>query len=189
MCGERDETISHVVAECKKLAQPQYKVWRHDRLAVVVHWNMCKRYKLPYKAQWYEHTPERVLENDDVKLLWDFPIQTDHHIDHNKPDIVIYEKKKRDCWIIDVACPFDTRVEEKEQEKLTKYQDLRREINKLWNCRNVNTIPIVVGALGTVGKRLSKWLKRINMEDSFELLQKSCLLGTARIIRKVLENG
>ena len=112
MCGERDETISHVVAECKKLAQPQYKVWRHDRLAVVVHWNMCKRYKLPYKAQWYEHTPERVLENDDVKLLWDFPIQTDHHIDHNKPDIVIYEKKKRDCWIIDVACPFDTRVEE-----------------------------------------------------------------------------
>ena len=62
MCEERDETISHVVAECKKLAQPQYKVWRHDRLAVVVHWNMCKRYKLPYKAQWYEHTPERVLQ-------------------------------------------------------------------------------------------------------------------------------
>ena len=96
------------------------------------------------------------------------------------------KRKKRDCWIIDVACPFDTRVEEKEQEKLTKYQDLRREINKLWNCRNVNTIPIVVGALGTVGKRFSKWLKRINMEDSFELLQKSCLQGTAR---KVLENG
>ena len=79
-------------------------------------------------------------------------------------------------------------MEEREQEKLTKYQDLR-EVNKMWNCRNVTIIPIVVGALGTVGKRLSQWLKRINMEDSFELLQKSCLLGTARIIRKVLENG
>ena len=58
MCGERDETVSHVVAECKKLVQPQYKAWRHDRLAVEVHRNMCKRYKLPYKAQWYEYTPE-----------------------------------------------------------------------------------------------------------------------------------
>ena len=80
MCGELDETIGHV-AECKKLAQPQYKFWRHDRLAVVVHWNMCKRYKLPYKAQWYEHIPERVLENDDVKQSWDFPTETDRHID------------------------------------------------------------------------------------------------------------
>ena len=124
-----------------------------------------------------------------MKLLWGFPIQTDHHVDHNKPDIMIYEKKKNYCWIIDVACPLDTRVEEKEQEKLTKYQGLRREVNKLWNCRNVTIIPIVVGALGTVGKRLlSQWLKRINM-DSFELLPKSCLLRTARIIRKVLENG
>ena len=77
MCGERDETISHVVAECENLAQLQYKVWRHDRLAVVAYWNMCERYKLPYKAQWYEKIPERVLENDDVKLLWDFPVRTD----------------------------------------------------------------------------------------------------------------
>ena len=77
---------------------------------------------------------------------------------------------------------------EEEQEKFTKYQEFRREVNKLWNSRNVTIISVVVGALGTVGKRLSQWLKRISEEDSFELLQKSCLLGTARIIRKVLEN-
>ena len=31
----------------------------------------------------------RVLENDEVKVLWDFPIQTDEKLEHNRPDIAI----------------------------------------------------------------------------------------------------
>ena len=27
MCGERDETIAHVVSECQKLAHREYKSW------------------------------------------------------------------------------------------------------------------------------------------------------------------
>ena len=50
----------------------------------------------------------RVLENDEVLLLWDFSIQTETRIDHKKPDIVIKNKKEKTCQIIDVACPFDT---------------------------------------------------------------------------------
>ena len=30
MCGEREETVGHIVAECKMLAQKYYKNWRHD---------------------------------------------------------------------------------------------------------------------------------------------------------------
>ena len=33
-----------------------------------------------------------MIENNQVKLLWDFKIQTDHHLDHNRPDIVVLEK-------------------------------------------------------------------------------------------------
>ena len=118
LCGEREETISHVVAECKMLAQKQYKVWRHDKVAQVIHWKLCQRFGFPLKERWYEHVPERVLENEEVKLLWDFPIQTDHQLDHNKPDIVIHYKQKQECQILDVACPFDTRVKSKEKEKI-----------------------------------------------------------------------
>ena len=53
------------------------------------------------------------MENDQVKLLWDFRIQTDHHLDHNRPDIVVLKKASKVCQIIDVACPFDTRIAEK----------------------------------------------------------------------------
>ena len=35
MCGESDETVRYVVSECKKLAQKQYRCWRHDKVAQV----------------------------------------------------------------------------------------------------------------------------------------------------------
>ena len=41
----------------------------------------------------------KVLENDEVKLLWDFSIQTEKKIEHNKPDIVILDKKQKVCLI------------------------------------------------------------------------------------------
>ena len=42
LCGEREETISHIATECKKLAQKHYKSWRHDQVAKVVLGNSAK---------------------------------------------------------------------------------------------------------------------------------------------------
>ena len=44
------------------------------------------------------------------------------------------------------------RVKLKESEKKDKYQDLARELRKLWN-RKVTFIQIIFGGLGTVTKR------------------------------------
>ena len=44
--GEREETVSHITTEYKKLVQEQYKNWRHDHVAKVVHWNLCRNYDL-----------------------------------------------------------------------------------------------------------------------------------------------
>ena len=64
----------------------------------------------------YEHIVQkemRVLENEKIKLLWDFPIQTEVKIDHNRPDIILLEKSEKKCFFIDVVCPFDTRIGKK----------------------------------------------------------------------------
>ena len=71
LCGVREETVSHIVAECKMLLQKHYHLWRHDKVAAVIHWKLCER-------KWYDHKPWPVLESEAVKLLWDFKIQTDH---------------------------------------------------------------------------------------------------------------
>ena len=44
---------------------------------------------------------QRVLENEDYKILWDFSIQTDHVIEAWRPDLVVVDKKERSCKIID----------------------------------------------------------------------------------------
>jgi len=53
--------------------------------------------------------------------------------------------------------------------------------------RAVQVVPIVVGSLGSVTKYLEKWLGKLNIKISISLLQKTTLLGMARISRKMLE--
>ena len=77
-------------------------------------------------------------------------MQTDHRLDHNRPDIVVMEKASKVCQIIDVACPFDTRIAENEREKIDHYQDFKGEIQKNVELqkRIYSVFPIVFGALG-----------------------------------------
>ena len=50
--------------------------------------------------------PASVLENDAHKLLWDFDIQRDHLISARRPDLIIINKKKKSCKIVDFT-PFE----------------------------------------------------------------------------------
>ena len=108
MCGAREETVAHIVSECDKLAQKEYKIWRHDKVAMVIHWELCHRHGFPTEEKWYDHRIEKVLENDKVKILWDFKIQTYKVIEHSRPDITLTEIDKRVCTMIDVTWPFDS---------------------------------------------------------------------------------
>ena len=107
------------------------------------------------------HNPAPVLENDAHKLLWDFDIQTDHLISARRPDRIIINNnnnnnnKKKICKIVDFADQSDHRIKLKECEKRDKYLDLVGELKKLWNIK-MTIMPIVIGALGTVIKGLSK---------------------------------
>lgn len=119
------------------LAQKHHTLWRHDRVAKIIHWHLCKRWTLEHADKWYDLEPSTVIENEDVKMLWDMKIQTDTKIEHSKHDIVVFEKKSRKCYLVDVACPFDTRIAEKEREKIERYDDLRREVKRMWSCKSV----------------------------------------------------
>ena len=88
---------------------------------------------------------------------------------------------------MDIAVPVDRRVEEKEQEKVEKYQDLKREIGRMWEIRKVQVVPVVIGALGSVSKGFDKWIEKLDIQCNFVDMQKTALLGTARILLKVLE--
>ena len=132
------------------------------------------------------HNPAPVLENDSHKLVWDFNIQTDHLIPARRPGLIIINKRKRICKIVDFAVPTDHRINLKEGEKKDKYLDLVRELKKLWNMK-VTIVPIVIGALGTVTKGLLKGLEDMEVGGRVETIQTIALPRTARILRRVLE--
>ena len=132
------------------------------------------------------HNQAPVLENNTHKLPWDFDILTDHIISARKPDLIIINKKKRTCKIVDFAVPADHRIKLKECEKKDKYLDLARELKKLWNMQ-VTIIPIVIGASGTVTKGLLKGLEDLEVGGRVETIQTTTLLRTARIQKRVLE--
>ena len=67
-----------------------------------------------------------------------------------------------------------------------KYQDLGRELQKIWDV-TVKIIPLVVGSLGAIPKQFVNRLKQIGIAVGTAQVQKTVLLGTARILRKVLE--
>ena len=185
MCGERNETVSHIISECSKLAQKEYKR-RHDNVGKYIHWKLCKKNSIDSKARLYEHSPKGIVESNGIKMLWDWAIQCDKEIDARRPDIVIVNKVHKEVKIIDVAIPGDVRVLEKEIEKIEKYGPLKDEIARLWDMQKVSVIPVVVGALGAVSTRFQKFVKDIGITLKIEYAQKTTLLGTAWILWLVL---
>ena len=79
LCGDRDETINHIISECSKLSQKEYKA-RNDWVSKVIHWEMCKKFNFNHTNKWYMNNPAPVLENDTHKRLWDIDLHTDHII-------------------------------------------------------------------------------------------------------------
>ena len=184
MCGNANETINHLTNECPKMAQKEYKR-RHDLVGKKIHWEICREFRKVSK-KWYRPEPETVVENEKSKILWDMNIQTDNVIEARRPDVVVIDKANNHCQIIDFAVPYDSRVEQKELEKKEKYQDLARKLKKIWNMKAAVT-PVVIGALGAIPKKLKKGLQDLGIETKIVELQKSAVIHTARILRKVLE--
>ena len=68
VCRKVDGRIDHIVSGCSKLAQKKCKR-RHDNLGKIVHWKLHRKCKFEARDKWYEHERERVLENEDYKIL------------------------------------------------------------------------------------------------------------------------
>ena len=86
-----------------------------------------------------------------------------------------------------VAVPRDCRIRKKEIGKIEKYQNLKKELRRFWLLKKVEVVPVAVGALRCITKGLSGWMDTLGIKLNVGMVQKSVLLGTARILRKVLD--
>ena len=122
-----------------------------------------------------------------MKILWDVMIQCYREIKARKPNIVVVNKNKKSCAIIDVAIPGDIRVSKKEKENIERYRKLKREIKRMWNIRSIKVIPVAVRTLCSTSKKLKSSIEELGVIISTALLQKTTLLRTSLIFKKVLD--
>jgi glycine cleavage system protein P-like pyridoxal-binding family len=78
-------------------------------------------------------------------------------------------------------------VIKKEAEKILKYKDITIEIERMWNVKTKVTL-VIIGATGTISKSFRKYsyLSSIPGKHGIKELQKTAILGTAHLLRKVL---
>ena len=152
------ETIAHITSGCSKLAGTEYTE-RHNSMASIVYRTICAVYNLEHSKNWWVE-PEKVVRNDHAKILWDFPIQADKHLLHNRPDIVLINYKEQTGLIIDILVPRDENIQDKKLEKIGKHQSLKIKLEQLWKVK-IMVIPVVVGALGAIADRLTGGLAQI----------------------------
>ena len=73
----------------------------------------------------------------------------------------------------------------KEAEKILQCKDLTTEIQRMWNVKT-KVIPVIIGATGTISKSFRKYVSNIPGKHEVNKLQKTAILGTTHILRKVL---
>jgi hypothetical protein len=66
-----------------------------------------------------------------------------------------------------------------------KYKNLTIEIQCMWNVKT-KVIPVIIGSAGTISKSFRKYVSNIPGNYKVKELQKTAILGTAHIFRKVL---
>lgn len=186
-CHSASETIQHITGACRSITQTDYK-HRHDQVAAIVHQYLAYKHKLiQEKTAYYKYKPEIILESDEFKLYWDRTIITDKTIHHNRPDITIYDKKKKSVFLVDIAIPNTHNITSTHTDKLTKYADLAIELKTQWRVQTVKTVPIILSSTGVIPQTLRASLQILGIHElTFILLQKAVILNTCRIVRKFL---
>ena len=133
------------------------------------------------------HNLVAVLENDTHKLLYDFEMQTDHLISARRPDLIVINKNKRTCKIVDIAVLADHRIKLTKSEKKDKNPDFAWELKKKTMEHEGDDYTIVIGSLSTVTKGLLKGLVDLEVGGQVETIKTGTFLRTARILRRLLE--
>ena len=180
------ETLKHILAACSEVSSSLYLSYRHDRIGKVV-------YEKPIQAEGEKKPPMKVpqvTKSGTKELWWDKTIVLPNKVNHNRPDLVIWNNKTKECQIIDLNVPLDQNVSTKETEKGNNYITLMCELRQLYRACIYEIIPIVIGTLGAIPKSLKRHLEdiglKVGMNDTIRRIQLAVLKGTVKPVKTVL---
>ena len=151
MCGDATETVNTLSVDAR--SSPREGRKRHDKVALRVHLEMCKKYGIEFSHKKYDYQPSTMAKNGELELriTSDMTIDTDKVLKQFRPDITMMYKDTQKWTLSDIAVPVDQIIVRTEEEKV-EYQELAFEIRRIYEPSKVTIIPIVIGASGNISK-------------------------------------
>lgn len=187
-CHTSVESVNHLTSGCQTLLADGHYTNRHNKICKYLHWKACKDLGIEVCSKIWEHEPQPITASRNITIFYDKIIPVGRYIENNaiKPDIVIWNKEKKSAHIIDVAVPNDFGLNRAEREKLTKYEDLKNDLRRTWSLREIDIIPVVVGATGLIKNNLKHYLNSIPGNPSLHEVQLGAIKGTISILKRAL---
>jgi len=125
--------------------------------------------------------------NNNNIIYWNRTILMNKTIPFNRTDITFINNKTKNTFLIDIAVPNTHNLAKTITDKQNKYQGLANEICAMWKQSTAQMIPLVISSTAVIPKSLPQSLKRLNLHpNTYTQMQKSIILGTCSIVRKIL---
>ena len=185
VCGEKGESVYHLRCNCPILAPTLYLTVRHNQVARILYQEIIQNKRLIYK-------PPKVTKVRELEIWWDNETYTVSKVDHNRPDMVIWDSTSKQCQIVEVTVSLDTNLPKAYKDKKHKYITLVSQMQQMYREYKTSITIIAVGALGAITKTLTCDIQRLGITKEktrtvIHRIQRAAFLGTVKVCKTVLK--
>lgn len=85
--------VDRLATKCHRMLRYEY-TRRHNEVLKCIHLTLCNKYGIKTKKL-RTHPVQEVVTNENVEIWVNTKIKTDIKIQHNRPDMFIYDKRKK----------------------------------------------------------------------------------------------
>ena len=173
-CNASKKSVDHLASKCEKMLGSDY-TRRHNEVLKCIHLLMCNKFGLKSKKKLRNHTVAEVVANKFAEIRVDTTVKTDIKIKHNRPDLIVIDKKKKEILIVEVGITSIDNLQQVETEKLRKYDLLANELTQLHGFKTV-IVPYVLTWDGVVTTFHDAHRRRIGISSRIEAYIQSLVL-------------
>ncbi|EQB60535.1 hypothetical protein NAPIS_ORF01909 [Vairimorpha apis BRL 01] len=173
-CGSQRKTVDHLATKCDRMLGFDY-MRRHNEVVRCIHLLLCKKYGFKKTNKIRSHSVQEVMSNDNAEIRVDTRVSTDIKVCHNKPDILVIDKKNKEILIVEIGITNQDRLTIVENEKLRKYDLLANELGQIYKSQT-KIVPYVITWDGVVTKYHRKYIKELEIQPNLEAYMQSIVL-------------
>ncbi|MGL5717959.1 MAG: hypothetical protein ACRCX2_33460, partial [Paraclostridium sp.] len=173
-CNVQKKTVDHIATCCKKMLGHDY-TRRHNEVVRCLHFLYANKFGIKRSKRIRSHSIKEVVSNKHCEIWVDTTIRTEIRIEHNRPDLMIKDKRKNIITLIEVGITNPDLVSQVENEKKRKYDILANELSLLYKCEVV-IIPYVLSWDGMVTKYHKNYCKQLGLTKYIEAYIQSLVL-------------